>query len=468
MKKYLILALAAVAFASCQPDENSSKPLGEPAKTNRRIYDIMKKNYLWSESLPSFDASAPNTGTQKYFDEKLRYRDNRSVSWRNDTYGDRFSHIAKPSPATRAGVPEMLYDSGFFPVIVSGAGGEIVFLQVCYVTPGSPADGKLRRGDAFRKINGTVVDHDNINRLLAERSMEIEVFDYEQTSTRTVTIECDGYYETPIVAEAVYEGRNTAYLAYTGFVMEGPSGPMGSMSDLRAAFKRFKDAGVRNLVLDLRYNGGGIQQVAVLLASLISRQSDLGKVFMYSRGNDGVYEKDNFLTQSYVMENADIQTLVVLTSDVTASASELIIHCLKPYFGNDMCVFGETTVGKNVGSGTITDKESGWEVSPIMIMAYDRDKVSGYEEGIAPDVHVNEFVRYRGSTSPFFDMGTLGDYESEYQLNVAMRSLFPDIAPIELAGPGSRSATRDVSTMVMVPERGLSIGRVEAACDRPR
>ncbi len=85
---------------------------------------------------------------------------------------------------------------------------------------------------------------------------------------------------------------------------------------------------------------------------------------------------------------------------------------------------------------------------------------SGYEEGLDPDVYVNEFIRYADSESPFFDMGTLGDYENEYQLNVAMHSLFPDIPLMSTKTSLTRSVDCNLTTIVMVPERGLSLGRV--------
>ncbi len=373
MKKLAILAFAAFVFCGCEKDNDPPRPNPDPdpdpveeSGINRWVYNVMKENYLWAGNMPSFEDGDANIPTKQYFDEKLRYRDNRSVAYRYDTYGDRFSYIEKTSPGTRAEEVGMVYDAGFIPVTLSSSTTEdILFLQVCYVTPGSPADGKLKRGDAFRSINGTVVTYDNIHRLLSARTMEIEVFDIESTGYRTVTLSCDGYYPQPIVADIIYDDRNTAYLAYTDFVMEGQSGPTGSMSALREAFARYKAAGVRNLILDLRYNGGGVRNVTILLASLIARSSDLGQVFMYSRYNTGEYEQYDLLDPSQVTENADIETLVVLTSNSTASASELIINCLKPYYGNNMSVIGETTVGKNVGSRTYVNERWGWEINPI-------------------------------------------------------------------------------------------------------
>jgi C-terminal processing protease CtpA/Prc len=290
--------------------------------------------------------------------------------------------------------------------------------------------------------------------------MTIEVLDFNPVGTRNVTLTRANHYEYPILAEEVYEEYNTAYLAYTHFVTGDTSGPHAYASQMRAAFGRFRDAGVRNLILDLRYNGGGEVSMAQLLASLIAPASALGNVFMYTENNTGTFQPMNLLTSQLVPENAGIEKLYVITSQNTASASELIIHSLKPFYGGDLCVIGETTMGKNVGSVTFTNEELGWELTPMMFRIYDKNKVSGYEAGIDPDEQVSEFGFLPGENQAVFTLGTLGDYEHERLLNIAMHELNPEIplAPFS-DNPATRSTAR-LSTTARIPERGLSFGMV--------
>ena len=462
MKKLVISIFVAVALCACRRDDDSVMVVGND--TNEWIYNVMKESYLWSDHMPSsYLTSGAGVSTKQYL-ENLRYRNDRTVPLMEDFYGDRFSRITKISTTTRAdGVP-MNYNSGFFPVAVGDkTTGEILYLQVCYVVPGSPADGKLKRGDAFRHINGTIATYDNIEELLSARTMEIDVFDVDNTSYNTVSIVCDGYYSQPIITDIIFEGRNTAYLAYTEFVMGGKEGASGSADALRQAFARYKSAGVRNLVLDLRYNGGGELTATQLLLSLIAPSHILGQVFMYMGDNTGDRWPVKLLQADYVPENADIEKLLVLTSKHSASASELLIHCLKPFYGNNIKIFGDTTMGKNVAGMTYVNERLGWVLSPIMGMVYNKDQQSGYEKGIAPDYFVEEFGNYPDSATPFFDMAPLGDYLNEHHLNVAMNWLFPDIplTPFREAESSTRSGLSDPLIDVMVPEHGLSLGRRE-------
>jgi C-terminal processing protease CtpA/Prc len=458
MKKLLFLVCVVAVCSGCPSAE---KGLGGIAGVNKSVYDLMAENYLWSSSLPSFETSGSDTPTQDYFDYNLRYRVNKSVPYGYDTYGDRFSYITPLGPTTRAGGVEMTYDSGFFPVYAPDPAGGI-FLQVCYVTPGSPADGKLERGDAFRRINGTRVTESNIIQLLTAPQMSIEVLDAQGNYDRTENITVAGHYEQPIIADIIYDNlpEKTAYLAYTDFVTGNGAGASGAADELRKAFGRYKSAGVRNLILDLRYNGGGELTAAQILASLISRNSDLGKKFMYMRDNTGSDQAVYLLNNSQITENANIQKLVVLTSNSTASASELIIHCLKPFFGSDIRTVGRTTTGKNVGSQAYVNQKLGWMISPIMFMVYDINKTSGYEQGINPDYQLLEFGHYPASTNKFFDMGTLGNYENEHQLNYAMNILFPNdvpLTPFKEYSPGSSRSTNTPEPTTIIPNRGLTL-----------
>ncbi len=465
MKKFAILALLAIGMIGCQPDNNepSNPDPGDVEYANHWIYNTMRSHYLWDDDLPPYATSGVGRFSAPQYFENLRYRSNHNVPYYKDTYGDRFSRIDKYSSLTRAGeTGNMNYGSGFFPVAVSdGETGEILYLQVLYVTPGSPADGKLERGDAFRHINGTLVTNNNIGDLLtAQSTMAISVFDIDNVGTRTVTVDCNFYYDHPIIADIIYPERNTAYLAYTHFVSSGRGGPEGSSEDLRQAFTRYKDAGVRNLILDLRYNGGGELTAATLLASLMARNSDLGQTLGYLRNNKNYYEPIPFLQSSEVPENADIETLVVLTSESSASASELIIHCLKPFFGENLIVVGERTAGKNLGGSTFTDQRAGWALSIMQFMVYDKDKISGYETGKAPDISVLEYGNYPADPlSPVLDLGELGDYIGEHQLNVAMHHLFPDIPLTEFVESGSPRArsTQGLIITPYIPERNLTL-----------
>lgn len=428
----------------------------------------MSVNYLWSDQLPAKDKSGLTMGTQNYFDVNLRYRQNRTVEYAEDTYGDRFSQIEKTEGTkSRAAATEMDYDFGFMPIYVTFKTGDFAFVQVLYVVPGSPAEtAGLRRGDAFKQISGQdLISIANCQNLLNE-SEEITLKILNRTDTPSITINKGSYYNNPVLFKDILEisGQKIGYLVYNHFTSGDNSGPASYSTKLKNVFKDFKDKGVTKLILDLRYNGGGEVANARLLASLIVGSGNLGKTWMYMERNKHKkdptkFEEAKFMTPSEVGgTKAEIDELFVITSDHTASASELIIHTLRPFYGYNLHVTGLTTVGKNLGSREFKKSGIPWTMHPITMRVYDKNKVSGYEEGIAPDKGM-EMDEYWGTSSsyPYFHLAPLGDMNSEWLLNLVYKYFTKDMASAPNAYYNrSRSAGQDFKATADIQERGLT------------
>lgn len=209
------------------------------------------------------------------------------------------------------------------------------------------------------------------------------------------------------------------------------------------------------MVLDLRYNPGGEISAARLLASLIAKRSMLGEPFVYkesrvSCGRPSQFEPEYFMGIGTVGDrNCDIERLIVLTSSNTASASELLIHALKPYYGDKMTVIGERTVGKNVGGIKITNRQYQWELNVITLRTYDCNKVSGYESGIAPDILSNEFVNFN-------HIGQFGDTHNERLLSIAL-GVLSGKSPYETTQKSAPQATLPRYS-TSIAERDLIVG----------
>jgi hypothetical protein len=137
------------------------------------------------------------------------------------------------------------------------------------------------------------------------------------------------------------DGRKVGYLFFRNFVEP-------SMAALTDAFTALKAAGATDLVLDLRYNGGGRVDVAVHLASLIGGARTNGQVMLNYVHNDKIGPILNKSTRFDNPEQAlNLQRLVVITTRGSASASELVINSLRPYI--PVTIIGDTTYGKPVG-----------------------------------------------------------------------------------------------------------------------
>ena len=117
---------------------------------------------------------------------------------------------------------------------------------------------------------------------------------------------------------------------------------------LRTAFQQFKDQGITKVILDLRYNGGGLVSVAELLGDLMAADKS-GQVFsktVLRPSKSSENEVDRFTAQS---EAISATKIAVIGRGGTASASELVTNSFIPYLGDNLALVGTNTFGKPVG-----------------------------------------------------------------------------------------------------------------------
>lgn len=118
---------------------------------------------------------------------------------------------------------------------------------------------------------------------------------------------------------------------------------------LRDAFLQFRNAGVTDLVIDLRYNGGGLVRTAQLFADLLGRNRFAGDVLSVTRFRPSKASNDetrNFQPQS---QSVAPMRIAFITTGATASASELVINAMIPYLDTNMALVGSNSYGKPVG-----------------------------------------------------------------------------------------------------------------------
>jgi len=244
-----------------------------------------------------------------------------------------------------------------------------LFAVVEYVIPNTSASSTaIKRGMVFNKINNTPLTTSNYKSLLFEDSSSnytIHLANYNNgnpTNTNTsISLAKFEFTENPILVANVFsEGtKKIGYLMYNQF--------NSSFDDeLNTAFGNFKSQNINELIVDLRYNGGGFVQSAIYLGSMITGQFT-GEVFSKQRWNTKVLNathNDNFInrfTETIIKSEQPINTLNLskvyfIVSNNTASASELVINALSAYI--DVEIIGETTKGKQVGSITLYDSDN--------------------------------------------------------------------------------------------------------------
>jgi len=150
------------------------------------------------------------------------------------------------------------------------------------------------------------------------------------------------YSLTPVTGVSVLSlpgGAKAGYLSLKDFIP-------GAEAPLKSAFANFASQGASELILDLRYNGGGRISTSTLLASLVAGVTRNGLDFALLNFNSR-HQADNYAFKLGGVSNLGYSRVVVLTGSRTCSASELIVNGLKPYV--NVVTLGNTTCGKPVG-----------------------------------------------------------------------------------------------------------------------
>ncbi|MEO6346728.1 MAG: S41 family peptidase, partial [Aquaticitalea sp.] len=244
-----------------------------------------------------------------------------------------------------------------------------VFGIVRLVLHNSVADNLgIKRGQVFKGISGTNLVNDIalLNNLLNQNDYSLNLADYNNNGTpqvdddtivpnnQIVDLNKEPYTENPVYISEVLQvnGENVGYLMYNAF-------NASFANELNEAFATFKASNVQDLVLDLRYNGGGRVDVAAFLGSMITGQFNdqvFSKLVYNSdqQSNNTNYNFTNSLGNGgSAINSLNLSRVYVLTSSRTASASEMIINSLKEYI--TVIQIGDTTVGKSQASTIIYD-----------------------------------------------------------------------------------------------------------------
>ena len=302
---------------------------------NTWVRDQLNRYYYWYQHLPA-DANPASFETPELFLEAVRYR----------PIDNSYSYI------TTAAANEAFYSDSQFIGFGFGQQTTSSEIRVLQVYDESPAlEAGLSRGDRITHVNGQSVAAMVLNGSIGSAfgatdigvAAEIAFVkpSGEQRSARMVKrlVTIPTVSLTHVVD---VDGRKVGYLFFRNFVRP-------STAALNDAFAALKAAGATELILDLRYNGGGLVEVAVHLASLIGGTRTSGQVMINWVHNDKVGPLLNKTTRfNETPEQAlNLQRLVVITTRGSASASELIINSLRPYI--PVTVIGDTTYGKPVG-----------------------------------------------------------------------------------------------------------------------
>ncbi|MRX46416.1 S41 family peptidase [Pedobacter puniceum] len=426
---YTIVLLIALGLASCKKDKpapnnntNNNNTGNVPTPTTNRaeltkdsIFLYAKQVYLWNDAIPDYSVVKPrdinsssnqldnfNALLFKISQYKINPLSNKPYEFydsNNDNISDepKFSYIEDLVASGQIAIVNPKKSS----VNLNGEGNDTglnlsyfgsnnsYIMVIRYISPSSPASStSLTRGDTILTLNGRAFgrelnsnfDNDIFSIVSALESNTVTITGKKigTRSSFSYTLNKNKYISSPVLKDTVFTetgGKKIGYLAYARFSDETNSVPA-----LNAVFQKFSSAGVTDLIVDLRYNGGGFVSTAEHLVNLIIPSQHNGKKMFSEFFNATMREgkaiilknqqrrdQSGNITRGNYFDGVDysvagnttnidkksgltnVNRVVFITGPGTASSSELVINSLKPYLGENLKIVGRQSYGKPVG-----------------------------------------------------------------------------------------------------------------------
>lgn len=394
---------------------------------NEWIYEKMTLNYYWNYEMPdslSLDFSAEAT---TFFPLLL-------------STSDRFSWIEVNDSYTKSGSYETL---GIKWQEYVGCSGETLCRTLQVAQNSVASNYGIKRGDWFVKnadddniLNITLGSLDDQYSFVSERNISI----YANTKTEQETS-----YSVSLDSVYTYDDHKIGYFVYDSF--EDTSGVVSNpyRTELRELMTEFKNAGVDDLIVDLRYNSGGYISICIYLSTLMLSDEYLGTTYGFNEYNAIISQEYLESTgqaeeQLYFFETDDVlgtnlgmqKIYVILTGD-SYSASEAFTNALSPIM--EVIHVGTSSGGKGVGSYSIADSRYEYQLQPITFRYYNRDHQTVADSGLTPTIYADESLE-----EVIYDLGDT-------------RELLLSAAIDDILGLGNTksSSSNDVGTIPFTP-----------------
>lgn len=377
-KLILSSIISSFLLAGCggSDTDNSPPPIYDQCSLNNELngfYDYMQDAYLWNDLMPT------NVNPQNYS----------SVYALLDALvipEDRYSFILTEQEYQSRFVAAEYVGFGFASRITTD---NRVFIN--YVYADSPADiAGMTRSDELTHIGG-----ESVQVLLAQNRYEealgaaqagvsVELTWRDMAGNNHTDILTKTTVETNTVLAATRLNMGEKEVGY--FVLNSFINRTGA--DLNSAYNQFD--GVDELIIDVRYNGGGLTRYANQTASQAAGNNVIGKVFakyLFNSNNASANFIENFQLYDGIRQ-LNLDRVYVLTTAASCSSSELIINSLDPHV--EVIVIGQPTCGKPVGQipERLCDKRT-FVVNFETVNALNEGR---YFNGLAPNCYADDVL----------------------------------------------------------------------------
>jgi C-terminal processing protease CtpA/Prc len=381
MKKlFILLSILILGFSSCKKDvAPESKSAVIDAQARDDLYNVMNEDYFWYNLMPVVVKTNYKNPADLLDAMIYKTLDRWSFVQTYDEY------VAQSQGAFVGHGISMGLDPS----------NQVRIAQIYTLSPLYNLG--VRRGWIVKKINGTDLATIFINNDSAAYSKAIG----PSTAGLTNTF----LFQTPLGKDSTITSAkasftlNTVITADTLHLKSGITGHLvfdqfipPSNQELQTAFTYFSQSNIKDLIVDLRYNGGGDLNVLTNMASYVAGEAQLNKPFLTLTFNDKNTNSNGTYNFNSVYSPLSLSKVIVITTRGTASASEDFINGLKPYL-EDIRTIGDTTNGKPVGMAGFAYQTS-YMFFPITFSLVNSAGQGGFYQGFAPDKYVPDDITH--------------------------------------------------------------------------
>ena len=276
--------------------------------------------------------------------------------------------------------------------ITAGDDNKIIIVSPIEDTPAEKAG--LRTGDKITRINGIEYTADQID-------AAVKVMKGEPGTSVTLTIQRAASDGTQDISDIVINrekiriktvkpamlGDDIGYIRVTTFDMQ-------TAKDFKAAYSTLKNRGLKGLIIDLRFNPGGMISTTVEIADMFMGEG----IVTYTKTKAGEIE---YFKSDDKMEDIPI---VILINEGSASASEIMAGAMKDT--NRAVLIGQKTFGKGIVQKVQRFGNDGEGIKMTISEYFTPAGINIHGVGIEPDIEIQLPEDAEGYGYDFYETDT--------------------------------------------------------------